>query len=179
MAPFILFRDSLAMAWLQQHYFCAIGENFQNFLREKSYQNTLQIAPFTNNFRELACLQATQQVHDYNLSLFLSFLRQNRNKTCPKLTKLRSHKKFPASMLSNPPCNHGRPQKFLQGGGASPKKGPHHEVKSSKKAPKNEKNVAKRPDYEEKLAKRSPIQPKKLFFIFERGGGRRPTLAPP
>ena len=59
-------------------------------------------------------------------------------------------------MLSNPHCNHGRPQNFRRGG-ASPKKGPHHEVKSSKKASKNEKNVSKRPPYEEKVAKRPPI----------------------
>ena len=32
--------------------------------------------------------------------------------TCPELTKLRHTKKIRGSMLSNPPCNHGRPQKF-------------------------------------------------------------------
>ena len=47
---------------------------------------------------------------------------------------------------------------FVGGGeGTSPKKGPHHEVKSSEKAPKNKKNVAKRPPYEEKVAKKPPI----------------------
>ena len=49
------------------------------------------------------------------------------------------------------------PAEIFVGGGASPKKGPHYEVKSSKKAPQNEKNVAKRPPYEEKVAKRPPI----------------------
>ena len=79
-------------------------------------------------------------------------------------------------MLSNPPCNHGHPQKFRKVGGASPKRGPYHEVKSSKKAPKNEKNIAKRLPYEGKVAKRPPIEHKN-FFSFSRGGGRRPTLA--
>ena len=72
----------------------------------------------------------------------------------------------------------GAHRNFRRGGGASPKRGPHHEVKSSKKAPKNEKKVANRPPYEEKVAKRPPIEPKH-FFSFSRGegGGRRPTLA--
>ena len=50
------------------------------------------------------------------------------------------------------------------GGGGKPKQGPHHGVKSSKKAPTwwnmaphNEKNAAKKPLYEEKVAKRPPI----------------------
>ena len=97
---------------------------------------------------------------DYNLSLFLSFLRQYCNKTCPELTKLRSHKKISGehACFRTLLAIMGARRNFRRGGGvASPKKGPHHEVKSSKKAPKNEKNVAKRPPYEEKVAKRPPI----------------------
>ena len=53
---------------------------------------------------------------------------------------------------------------FRRGGGQAQKKGPHHEVKSSEKTPKNEKNVAKRPPYEEKVTKRPPNIAKKIFF---------------
>ena len=49
------------------------------------------------------------------------------------------------------------PAEIFVGEGANPKKGPHHEVKNSKKSPKNEKNVAKRPPYKEKVAKKPPI----------------------
>ena len=63
---------------------------------------TLNCAMFYQHSLRRACLQTHLAGHDYNLSLFWSFLRQNRNKTSPKLTKLRSHeKKIPGSMLSN------------------------------------------------------------------------------
>ena len=103
---------------------------------------------------------------------FLSFLRQNRNKTCPELTKLRSHKNISGEHALEPSLQSWAPAEIFVGGGASPKRSPHHEVKSSKKAPKNEKNVANRPPYEEKVAKRPPIEPQN-FFSFSCG---RPCL---
>ena len=63
------------------------------------------------------------QVHDYNLSLFLSFLRQNRNKTCPELTKLRSDKKNSREHALEPSLQSWAPTEIFVGrGGASPKK---------------------------------------------------------
>ena len=59
MAPPIIFPGSLAMAWLQQHYFCEISEDFKNFLKEQSYQNTLQYAPFTNILFKLDAFKPT------------------------------------------------------------------------------------------------------------------------
>ena len=54
------------------------------------YQNTLQIAPFTNILRELACLQThlTGKLLQF-IIIFVIF----------------KAKKFPGSMLSNPPSN--------------------------------------------------------------------------
>ena len=110
----------------------------------------------------------------------MSFLRQNRNKTCPELTKSRSHKKISGehACFRTLFAIMGARRNF-RGGGASPKKGPHHEVKSSKKAPKNEKNVAKRPPYEEKRSKKAPNIAKKTYFLFSRGGGGDGLLLPP
>ena len=76
------------------------------------------------------------RVHDYNLSLFFSFLRQNRNKTCPELTKLRSHKKISGEHALEPPLQSWAPAEIFVGGGGKPKKGLHHEIKSSQEAPK-------------------------------------------
>ena len=73
---------------------------------EKSSQNTLQIAPFTNIIRELACLQThlAGTVHDYNLSLFLLFLSKIVTKHLKNSPYWGHTKKIPGSMLSNPPA---------------------------------------------------------------------------
>ena len=60
---------------------------------------------------------------------------QNRNKTCPEHTKLRSHKKISGENALEPSLQSWAPTEIFVGGGASPKKGPHQEVKSSKKDP--------------------------------------------
>ena len=81
---------------------------------------------------------------------FLSFLRQNRHKTCPELTKL--HKNFFGEHAIEPSLQSWAPAEIFVGGG-KPKKGSHHEVKRpphGKKAPKNEKKIAKRPPYMKK-----------------------------
>ena len=115
------------------------------------------------------------------LSLFLSFLRQNRNKTCPELTKLRSRKKNSGEDALEPSLQSWAPAEIFLGGGQA-QKGPHHEVKSSKRpphgetAPQNEKNVAKWPHMKKKYQK-GPQYSEKPFFRW--GGGRRPTLATP
>ena len=88
---------------------------------------------------------------------------QNRNKTCAEFTKLQSHKKISGEHALEPSLQSCAPAEIFVGGGASPKKSPHHKVKSSKRpphaeqAPKNEKNVAKRPPFKEKVAKRPTI----------------------
>ena len=69
------------------------------------------------------------------LSLFLSFLRENRNKTCPELTKLRLHKNISWENALEPSLQSWVPAEIFVGGGGHPKKVPRHEVKSSKKAP--------------------------------------------
>ena len=65
----------------------------------------------------------------------MSFLRQNRNKTCPELTKSPSHKKISGehACFRTLLAIMGARRNFRRGGGASPKKGPHHEVKKKKK----------------------------------------------
>ena len=66
---------------------------------------------------------------------FLSLLRQNRNKTCPELTKLQLHKNISGEHALEPSLQSWAPAEiFVRGGGASPKRGPYHEVKSSEKA---------------------------------------------
>ena len=54
------------------------------------------------------------------LPTFLSFLRQNRNKTCPELTKLRSHKKISGEHALEPSLQSWVPAEIFVGGGASP-----------------------------------------------------------
>ena len=64
--------------------------NIKDFLREKTYQNTLQIVPFTNILRELACLQT--YLAGTWLQFFIIFV-------------IYKAKQFPGSMLSNPASN--------------------------------------------------------------------------
>ena len=54
---------------------------------------------------------------------------QNRNKTCPELTKLRSHRKISWEHALEPSLQSWAPAEIFVGGGASPKKGLHHEKK--------------------------------------------------
>ena len=68
----------------------------------------------------------------------------------------------------------GASRHFLMGGVASPKKGPHHEVKSSEKPPHGEKASKMG-----KTWQKGPQYSQKTFFLFSGGGGRRPTLAAP
>ena len=75
---------------------------------------------------------------------FFSFLRQNRNKTCPELTKLRSHKKISGEHALEPSLQSWAPAEiFLGGGGVQAQKSLHHEIKSSQKAPKMRKRSKK------------------------------------
>ena len=53
-APSNFFLDSLALACLQFHYFCAISEYFYNFLWQNRIKIHSKFAPFNNILRELA-----------------------------------------------------------------------------------------------------------------------------
>ena len=53
---------------------------------------------------------------------FFSFLRQNRNKTCPELTKLRSHKKISGEHALETSLQSWAPAEIFVGGGGQAQK---------------------------------------------------------